>query len=139
MSYSIYLLRFDHGNPVSMDRAVFEALTAPYAQTRKPEYEFLTLRMPDGGDATVYCGLEPDGTLAGTLASVMLTHFSPGAVLDLVADLALALRAAVVLQEGVAIVADPDQRDHLVPDLQPSAVVVELTGAAIQAVINAQP
>jgi hypothetical protein len=136
MSYSIYLLRFEYGNPVSMDGAVFEALTAPYVDTLQPEYEFRSLRMPDGGDASVYGGADPDGAVA----SVVLTHFSPGAVLDLVAELAQALQAAVVLQEGVAIVVDVDQRDHLVLDLQPHAVVVEqLTGAAIQAVIESLP
>ena len=49
--------------------------------------------------ADVYATREPDGTLA----SVMLTHFGRGAVLNHVAEMARVLGAAAVLQEGVAL------------------------------------
>ena len=132
MSYNIWLLRFDHGNPTPMDHAAFQRLTDPYVVKREPEHDFLELLMPDGGGADVHAVVEPDGTLA----SVMLTHFSPGAVLDLVAKPAKALRAAVILQDGVAIVADVEQRDSLVLDLRQDAVIVELDGLAIQGVVD---
>jgi hypothetical protein len=132
MSYSIWLLRFEDGSAATMDFAAFEAATAPYVHRRGPQHNFLMLRMPDGGEADVYATREPDGTLE----SVMLTHFSRGAILDIVAEAAKALGAAVVLQEGVALVADATQHDHLVPDPRPDASLVELEGAAIQAVID---
>lgn len=132
MCYSIWLLRFEDGSPAPMDFDVFEAATAPHVHRREPQHNFLMLRMPDGGEADVYATCEPDGTLA----SVMLTHFSHGAVLDHVAEMARVLGAAVVLQEGVALVADAEQRDHLVPDLRPDAMLVALEGATIQAVID---
>lgn len=132
MSYSIFLLRFDCGHPVPLDNAVFQELTAPYVVRRDPAHEFLSLRMPDGGTAEVYGGAASDGTLA----SVMLTHFDTGDVLELVAELAASLHAAVVLQDGVAVVADAGQREHLVADLRPDAVIVDLSGAAIQAAIE---
>lgn len=127
MSYSIWLLRFEDGSPAPMDFDVFEAATAPHVHRREPQHNFLMLRMPDGGEADVYATREPDGTLA----SVM--H---GAVLDHVPEMARVLGAAVVLQEGVALVADAEQRDHLVPDLRPDAMLVALEGATIQAVID---
>lgn len=132
MSYSIWLLRFEAGGSAPMDFDAFDAATAQHVHRRDPQNNFLLLRMPDGSEADVYASREADGTLA----SVMLTHFSRGAVLDLVAEVAKALGAVVLLPEGVALVADSAQRGHLVPDLRPGAVVVEPTGAAIQAVID---
>lgn len=117
-----------------MDSGIFHTLTTPHVMKREPEHGFLLLRMPDGGEADVYARCEPDGTLAG----VTLSHFSRGAGLDLIADLAKALKAAVVLQEGVALVADTEQRGHLVPELRHEAVVVELNGEAIQNAIDQQ-
>lgn len=115
-----------------MDHTAFQRAAAPHVTKQDPEHDFLELLMADGGGAEVYAPLEPDGTLA----SVMLTHFSRGAVLDLVAHLAKSLRAAVVTQDGVAIVANAEQRDELVLDLRQNAVVVELNGATIQGVIG---
>jgi len=132
MSYSIWLLRFENSSPAPMDFDVFEAATAPHVHRREPQHNFLMLCMPDGGEGDVYAIREPDGTLA----SVMLTHFSRGAVLDLVAEMAGVLGAAGVLQEGVALVADAEQRDHLVPGLRPDALLVTLEGATIQEVID---
>lgn len=42
----------------------------------------------------------------------------------------------MILQDGVAIVADVEQRDSLVLDLRQDAVIVELDGLAIQGVVG---
>ncbi|GAA2021302.1 hypothetical protein GCM10009839_17800 [Catenulispora yoronensis] len=132
MSYSIWLRRFDRGNTVPMDQATFQTVTSPHVARQEPEHNFLLLRMPDGGEADVYANTDPDGSLG----SVMLTHFCRGLVLGVVAELANALEAAVLLQEGIALVSSADQRANLVPELQQDAVIIELSGEAIQAVID---
>lgn len=132
VSHSIWLLRFDHGKPAPLDIEAFRAVTRPYVATRESDHGFLGLRMPDRGEAEVYAALEPDGTLG----SVLLTHFSAGAFLGLVADLAIVLGAAIVLQDGVALIANTEQHNHLVSELRHAAVIIELDGAAIQNVID---
>ena len=66
----------------------------------------------------------------------MVSHFSPGPVLDLVARLARRLDAAIVLQEGVALVSENSRLDDLPEDLRLGAEVVGLSGEAIQAAIS---
>ena len=96
MSYSIWLQRFEDGSAAPMDFDAFEAVTAAHVHRREPQHGFLMLRMPDGGEADIYATREPDGTLA----AVMLTHFSPGAVLDRAAELARVLGAVVVARKA---------------------------------------
>lgn len=132
MSYSLYLIRFETGAAVGMDAELFQHLIGPYVVKREPEHSFLQLRVADGGEADVYAstGTELE------LTSIMVTHFPRGRVLDLIARLADQLGAAVVLEEGVALVSERGRRAHLPLDLQPGAEVIGFTGAAIEAAIG---
>ncbi|MFC7262690.1 hypothetical protein [Streptomyces lutosisoli] len=96
-----------------------------------PEHGVVQLRMGDGGEADVYfSGSE------SKLTGVSFTHFATGAFLDLVAQLAGSLGAVVILQEGITLLATPEDRAHLPEQLQHMARVGTLTGAAIQAAID---
>lgn len=131
VSYSLYLVRFDHGDASSMDTEVFQQLISPHIAERKPEYSFIKIHADDGGTAELYT------TEANhEFGSVAVTRFSPGAVLELVARLAARLGASIVLQEGVALVADTSWLDQLPADIRPEAQVIDFTGTAIEDAIS---
>lgn len=126
MSYSIYIQRFAHGDAAPMDEERGRLLLAPYVVARKPEYGFVRIRASDDGEADVYANS----------GSIMVSRFAWGGILDIVADLVERLEAVILLPEGVAILATAEDRSHLPVDLQADAVVVDLSGAAIQGVIE---
>jgi hypothetical protein len=68
--------------------------------------------------------------------SIMVNRFAWGGILDVVAKLVERLEAVILLPEGVAILGTAEDRLHLPVELQADAVVVDLSGAAIQGVIE---
>ncbi|MFC8722901.1 hypothetical protein [Kitasatospora sp. NPDC057198] len=132
MSYSLYLIRFEHGNAAVMDGGLFDEVIGPHVVKREPEHGFVQIRAEDGGEADIYAATE-----AGLgLISIMVSHFSPGPVLDLVSDLAIRLDAEIVLQEGATLVSADGRLEHLPEDLRHDAEVVGLSGAELQAAIG---
>jgi hypothetical protein len=134
MSYGLFLMRFQGGEAAGMDAALFRRVIAPWVVKYEPEHAFIGLRAKDGGEADLYV-VEVDGELG----SVMATHFSGGAVLDVVAQLAISLGAVVVLGEGLALAASAEHVRHLPAELGATAQVVEFTGAQIEAAIGCGP
>lgn len=126
MSYSIYIQRFAHGDAAPMDDVRGQMLLAPHVVASEPEYGFVRVRASDGGEADVFA----------SPGSIMVNRFASGGILDIVADLVERLDAVVLLPEGVAILGTAEERSHLPVELQADAVVVDLTGAAIQGVIE---
>jgi hypothetical protein len=109
-----------------MDDELGQALLAPHVVAREPEHGFMHIRAGDGGEAIVYA----------SPGSIMINRFSWGGILDIVADLVTALGAVILLPEGVAILGLAEDRQHLPVELQADAVVVDLSGAAIESVIE---
>lgn len=126
MSYSIYVQRFAHGDAAPMDDEFGHELLAPYIVSSQPEYGFVRIRASDGGQADVYA----------SPGSIVVDRFAWGEILDIVAKLVKRLDAAILLPEGVAILGAAEHRLHLPRELQSDAVIVDLSGAAIQAVIE---
>lgn len=132
MSYSLYLIRFVHGDAAAMDGELFDEVIGPHVVKREPEHGFVQIRAEAGGEADVYSAAD-----AGPgLMSVVVSHFSPGQVLELVARLANRIGAAIVLQGGVALVSRNGRLDDLPEDLRLGAEVVGLSGDAIRAAIS---
>jgi hypothetical protein len=133
VSYSLFLIRFEHGEAAVMDGALFNEVIGPCVVKREPEHGFVLVRAEDGGQADIYA--RTSGIESG-LTSVMISHFSPGLVLDVIARLAQQLEAAVVLQEGVALVHTSGRLEDLPEDLRSDAEIVSLTGTAIRVAID---
>lgn len=73
----------------------------------------------DGGQAEIYATVD-----RGTLDSLMITNFSAGAVLDLLAEFVRQADAVVLPAGGPTRLAAETQRRHLPGELQGEAVVV---------------
>lgn len=131
----MYVFRFIDGEPAPMDETVIRDVLGPVTVGGMPTVglpESLDLKAEDGGEAEVYGG-------AGGLT---FTHFSPGQILDLVAELARRSGAVVMPGGCPAILTSEADRGHLPESFRAEAIVVPpaaLTGRAIAQVINPQP
>ncbi|MFR9780904.1 hypothetical protein ACL02O_33320, partial [Micromonospora sp. MS34] len=131
MSYDMFVLRFEHGEPTSMPGSAFRAAFQPYIDRTEPEYDYWHVNAPDGGDAGLYAGLTDD-----TLDGFMINRFSPGMVLDMLFRFIVLADAVVVPPDRPTMLADEGQREHLPEELRADAVVVR-RGLDIQGVIEA--
>lgn len=123
VSYSIFVQRFVHGEEEAVDTTVFRNMIAPYV-VGDAAYGCYNVRAGDGSSAEIHVSDEPGMT------GFIVTRFTSGAVMDLVTEIARALGACILLQEGVAVVADPMGREQLPPEFRESAVI-GLTSAGI--------
>ncbi|MFF3842445.1 hypothetical protein [Streptomyces sp. NPDC001930] len=130
MSYSFLLIRFVDGEVAPMDRERFREVAGPYAVGGWPAdgEGAVDLRAEDGGAADVYFSAAP-----GDLEFVTFTHLQFGAMVDVFARLAEALGAAIVPQDGRALIFHEDRRRHLPAVLRQEARVVAPTGPAVSA------
>jgi hypothetical protein len=132
VSYSIFLLRFADGEVVALDAERFRQMTQPYEVAGGLEEGFSQLRAEDGGEADLY--YEARG--GPEMTCVTATHFARGAMLGVLARLAAHLGAAIVPQDGGALIFHEEERRHLPADLQGDAVVIAATADALQAALE---
>lgn len=125
MGYGISLHRFVEGEPESLDERVTREVLAPHAVNADQDSEEMLIRAADGGEAEVT--VSADG--------ISVHRFASGAVLDIVAELADRLGAAIVAPDGV-LVSGEEQRANLPEGLRNGAVVVEMTGPALQGALE---
>lgn len=129
VSYSIFLLRFVDGEPVALDTDRLLRVTEPYVVPDGRDEGFSGLRAQDGGEADLY---HVSGGEEG-LRCVTATHFARGEISGLLARLAVALGAAVLPQDGGALIFHEEERRHLPAALRDGAVVIAPTADAFQA------
>ncbi|MEH0935798.1 hypothetical protein [Micromonospora psammae] len=131
MSYQMWVQRFVGGGPAPLLGAAFEAVFGPYVDRLEPEFGCAHVTVPDGGDATFY------GALSDVeFDSLMISHFSPGQVLDLLVEFARRADAVVIPPDCPTMLTVEDQRDDLPQELRAEAVVVA-DGAGVDAVLAA--
>ncbi|MEU9283315.1 CbrC family protein [Streptomyces sp. NPDC048275] len=135
MSYSMYVWRFVDGEPAPMDETAIRDVLGPVTLGGMPAAglpESWDLEAEDGGAAEVY----------GDVHGLTFSRFSPGHILDLVAELARRTGAVVIPLNCPAILTTEAHRKHLPENFWEEAIVVPpaaLTGHAIAQVINPQP
>ncbi|MGW7367783.1 hypothetical protein ACWGI8_31265 [Streptomyces sp. NPDC054841] len=125
MGYGISLHRFLGGEPETLDERVTREVLAPYAVNADQDSEEVLIRAADGEEAEM--NVRADG--------ISVHRFSSGGVLDIVAELADRLGAAIVLPDGV-LVGGEEQRANLPDGLRDMAVVVEMTGPSLQVALE---
>ncbi|MEV4532648.1 hypothetical protein AB0J82_02340 [Asanoa sp. NPDC049518] len=120
MSYDMFVRRFDHGDAVRMAGGAFLAVFEPRVDCREAQHNHWHVGAEDGGTADLYAALGD-----GALDSLMISRFSPGAVLDLLVEY-IGLADAVVIPPGCpTLLAHEGQRRHLPEELQADAVIVQ--------------
>ncbi|WP_338674322.1 hypothetical protein V1460_15615 [Streptomyces sp. SCSIO 30461] len=98
---------------------------APHAVKADPDTVEVLIRAAEGGEAEL--SVSADG--------IIVHRFPAGGVVDIVAELADRLGAAVVLPDGV-LVSGEEQRANLPDGLREMAVVVEMTGSSLQGALD---
>jgi hypothetical protein len=118
MSYDMFVQGFDGGDAAPMPSAAFDVFRPHVARTQ-PEHHLWHVRTPDDGEADIYADLT-----AGTLDSLMISRFSEGDPLDLLAEFTIRASAVILAADGPAMLTAEAQREHLPEDLQRDAIVV---------------
>ncbi|MFG2464139.1 CbrC family protein [Streptomyces canus] len=135
MSYSLYVCRFVDGQPAPMDETAIREVLGPVTVGGMPAAglpESWDLEAEDGGGSEVY----------GDALGLTFNRFSPGRILDRVAELARRTGAAVLPLGCPTLVTDEADRGQLPESLRAEVVVMApeaLTGQAIQLLIAPQP
>ena len=118
MSYDMYVQAFDRGNAAPMPSAAFDVFR-PHIDWTQPEHDFWHVRTADDGEADIYADLT-----AGTFDSLMISRFSDGDPLDLLAEFTIRASAVILAPDGPAMLTAEAQREHLPADFQRDAIVV---------------
>lgn len=126
----MFVQGFRHGAARTMERGVFDTVFGPHTDHAEPEYGYQHVATADGAEADVYVEAAGDG-----LAGVMINDFSPGQVLDLVAEFARQADAVIIPVGCPTLLVSSEQIRHLPRELQDDVLVVE-TGADIDAAIK---
>ena len=118
----MFVQGFHHGDvaPLRGGTAAFHAVFGPHIDRAEPEQHFWHVTTPDGGRAGIYADNE-------SFDSIMLTHFSFGEVMDLLAEFAKRTNAVIMPVGCPTLLVSSDQREHLPQDLldaQPAVVIV---------------
>ncbi len=123
----MFVQGFSEGDAAPMPSSAFEVFRSHVDRTR-PEHHFWHLRTPDGGDADIYADVTP-----GTFDSLMITRFSAGDPVDLLAEFVIRADAVILAPGGPAMLTAEAQRRHLPDDFQADAIVVRNGGDIRQA------
>jgi hypothetical protein len=118
MSYEMFVQGFDGGDAAPMPSSAFDVFR-PHVDRTQPEHHFWHVRTPDKGEADIYANVTP-----GTFAGLMISRFSEGDPLDLLAGFTIRAGAVILAPGGPAMLTDEAQRQHLPDDFQHDAVVV---------------
>ncbi|MFF1719079.1 CbrC family protein [Streptomyces sviceus] len=135
MSYGMYVCRFVDGQPTPLHEAAIRDVLGPVTVGGMPATglpEPWDLEAEEGGGAEVY----------GDALGLTFNRFSPGQILDRVAELARRTGAAVIPLGCPAILTSEADRRHLPESLRAEVIVVApeaLTGRAIQLLISPRP
>ncbi len=114
----MFVQGFDAGDAAPMPSRAFDVFR-PYVDRTQPEHHFWHLRTPDGGEADIYADVTP-----GTFDSLMISRFSAGDPLDLLAEFTIRASAVILAPGGPAMLTAEAQRHHLPDDFQRDAIVI---------------
>jgi hypothetical protein len=126
----MFVQRFAHGQAAPLAGDAFVAVFESWVDRREPHGNYWHISADDGGTADIYAALAGE-----TLDSLMISRFSPGAVLDLLVTF-IGLADAVLLPPGCpALLTGEEQRRQLPEELRDEAVVVR-TGQDVERVLR---
>jgi hypothetical protein len=118
MSYELFVQGFDAGDAAPMPSSAFDVFR-PHVDRTDLEHHFWHVRTPDGGEADIYADVTP-----GTFDNFMISRFSAGEPLDLLAEFTIRASAVILVPGGPAMLTAEVQRQHLPGDFQRDATVV---------------
>ncbi|QRP49750.1 hypothetical protein [Amycolatopsis sp. FDAARGOS 1241] len=118
VSYDLFAQGFDAGNAAPMPSSAFDVFR-PHVDRAGSEHHFWQVHTPDGGEADIYADVPP-----GTFLSFMISRFSAGQPLDLLAEFTVRAGAVILAPGGPAMLTAEAQRRHLPDDSQRDAIVV---------------
>ncbi|MFE5807232.1 hypothetical protein [Streptomyces sp. NPDC056491] len=129
MSFDVFVCRFEHGEPATLDMRAAHEILGPHVVARDPGTNFLLVSTAEGEEAGVYMN-GPTG--------ITFNRFGGDGIMDLLAVLLRRLDAVLVVPGGPTIVQRDEDRELLPAALRDEwPVVVARTGAEIARAIRA--
>ncbi|MCX5388529.1 hypothetical protein [Streptomyces sp. NBC_00094] len=129
MSFDIFVLRFENGEPATLDMRAAHEVLGPYVVARDPQTGFLLVSTAEGEEAGVYVN-SPTG--------ITFNRFGGEGIMDLLAVLLRRLDAVLVVPGGPTMIQRDEDRELLPASLRAEwPVVVARTGAEIDQAIRA--
>ncbi|MEV5886691.1 hypothetical protein AB0L74_29060 [Streptomyces sp. NPDC052020] len=130
MSYDVFVLRFEKGEPAPLDSRTVQEVLGPYVTARDPGTGFLRIAAKNGGgEADLYIKDE---------SGVAINHFGGNGIMNLISDMLRRLEAVLVLPAGTVIVDRDEDRRHLPLAMRNEwSVIVAPTGEEITRAIRA--
>jgi hypothetical protein len=125
VSFELFVQGFSGGDAAPMPSSAFDVFR-PHVDRTTPEFHYWHIRTPDGGNADIYAHVAPD-----SFDSLMISRFSVGSPLDLLAEFAIRAGAVILAPGGPAMLTAEVQREHLPGNFQRDAIVVR-TGDDIE-------
>jgi hypothetical protein len=90
VSYDVVVQGFGGGNANPLLSSAFDVFR-PYVDVSRPDDHFWHVRTADDGEVDIYADVTP-----GTFDSLMISRFSPGGPLDLLAEFTIRARAVIL-------------------------------------------
>lgn len=125
MSHELWIHKFVDGENVPPDMHVVREILGPYDSNEPVDGNgkiHFSIRATDGGEADLVAS--DNGILADRPA--------PGEILCVIAELVARLGAVIIDPRSGAFICRAEERTHLPSQLQQDAIVVEMTGQAIE-------
>jgi hypothetical protein len=130
MSYDLWVQGFENGGAAELPSAAFHEVLGPHMEQMDPDHGFWRIRAPDGGEADIYSKVS-----GPVFDGLMISRFSSGNVIDLLADLVHRAQGVILSPEGMTLLSCEPQREHLPEELREKAVTFR-TGSEIVALLG---
>jgi hypothetical protein len=129
VSFDVFVQGFHRGGAAPLPSAPFRDVFGPSVVAQ--DDTFCRIKTPDGGEADIY--VDASGEL---FDGFMMNHFSPGDVLDLLAEFVCRAGAVLILPGCPTCLASVEQAGHLPDELKPFGTVVIENGSDIDAAMK---
>ncbi|MFD9793320.1 hypothetical protein ACFWXK_20500 [Streptomyces sp. NPDC059070] len=135
MSHELWIHKFVDGEAVAPGMGVIKAVLQPHSVKSTPpvvrddESIAIWIRASDGGEAE----------LVASESGIVVDRPAGGEILGIIAELVSQLGAVIIDPRDGAFICGAEERVHLPAEYQQDAVIIEMTGPALQDVTTGPP
>ncbi|MEU6343479.1 hypothetical protein ABZ883_21360 [Streptomyces sp. NPDC046977] len=126
MSRTMFILAYENGEPKPLDMDLLKEVLKPYVVKADENFQDALIQLADGYQAE----LDINEVCIG------ISRFPPGQFFDVLAELVDRLGATVIPMDRPTILRREGDRSSLPPEGRENAVVVRMTGQALETFIS---
>ncbi|SDW41553.1 hypothetical protein SAMN05421504_101520 [Amycolatopsis xylanica] len=119
VSFDVFVQGFHHGTAALLPSAAFHAVFGPRIDRTEPARNYWHVVAADSSESDIYARVDGE-----SFDGLMLSRFTDGDVLDLVAEFARRANAVIMPVGGPILLITPGQHRHLPADLLDAGDVI---------------